>query len=161
VVAAAVAFGASVPAGKALLAGVPPVALAGGLYLAAGIVLAAVLLGGRVRALGATGAGTARSGPRLTGGEVAALGLAVLAGGVIGPLALFTGLARVPAYTASLLLNFEVVLTIGLAAMLGGWRSPRRRPAGTPAGAALRWGARSSSSSPVWPGPPTTTSPVA
>ncbi len=44
--------------------------------------------------------------------------LAVVFGGAIGPALLVAGLERVPAATASLLLNFELVATVALAAFV-------------------------------------------
>jgi drug/metabolite transporter (DMT)-like permease len=45
------------------------------------------------------------------------LGIAVVAGGLLGPLLLMAGLARTPAATASLLLNLELVATAVIAAV--------------------------------------------
>src|SRR5690349_5027581 len=79
---AALAFAISVPAGKALLREVPPLALSGGLYLSAGLFCAATLA---IRKPYARSAG-------LRGREWAWLSAAVLSGGVLGPIALFVGL---------------------------------------------------------------------
>ncbi len=46
------------------------------------------------------------------------LALAVVFGGAVGPVLLVAGLERVPASTASLLLNFELAATVALAALV-------------------------------------------
>jgi drug/metabolite transporter (DMT)-like permease len=106
----ALAFAASVPAGKLLLRGLPPMALSGGLYLAAGLFCGALLAleSGRVR----------RDRNRLRGHEWWWLLAAVVFGGVLGPLALFYGLRLSSGHVAGLLLNFEAVFTVGLGAFL-------------------------------------------
>jgi len=109
VLAGALAFACSIPAGKLLLRGLPPMAISGGLYLAAGafcLVLLAVA-GGDAR-------GRAN---RLRGRDWGWLAVAVGAGGVAGPLALFHGLRGTNGYTAGLLLNFEAVFTVTLGAL--------------------------------------------
>lgn len=103
--AAAVLFGASAPAASVLAGDMPTLVLAGLLYLGAALaVLPAV----------------ARHRPSTTalraGGRP--LALAVLFGGAIGPVLLVAGLERIPAASASLLLNFELVATIALAALV-------------------------------------------
>jgi drug/metabolite transporter (DMT)-like permease len=47
-----------------------------------------------------------------------ALGALTLLGGVVGPLALVLGLARLPAASSSLLLNLEAVFTLVIAVLL-------------------------------------------
>ena len=106
----ALAFAASVPAGKLLLRDLSPLALSGGLYVAAGLLCAALLLLERRPGHDA--------GNRLRGREWAWLFAAVGAGGVLGPLALFTGLRQASGFAAGLLLNFEAVFTVGLGALL-------------------------------------------
>jgi len=101
--AAALLFGASTPVAKLLLKDVGPWMLAGLFYLGSGIGLASIRL---VR-------GQARV--RLARGEAGWLAGAVIAGGVIAPVLLMNGLARMPASGASLLLNAEGVLTALLA----------------------------------------------
>ncbi|MDN5874516.1 MAG: DMT family transporter [Sinobacteraceae bacterium] len=98
---AAALFGASTPLAKALLHDVSPVLLAGLLYLGSGIGL------GLIRLLRDHGWRT----PALTRQEWVWLGLAILFGGVLGPVLLMLGLTRTSAATASLLLNLEAVLT--------------------------------------------------
>jgi len=110
VILGAVAFAASVPAGKLLLRGLPPMAISGGLYLAAGLFCAGLLLAESVRG--------ASMKNRLKGGEWWWLAAAIGFGGVLGPLALFDGLRWCSGYTAGLLLNFEAIFTVGLSAVL-------------------------------------------
>lgn len=100
---AAVLFGVSAPAASVLARDMPALVLAGLLYLgAAGAVAPAVL---RHR----PSAASLRSGWR-------PLAVAVVFGGALGPVLLVAGLARTSAATASLLLNFELVATVALAA---------------------------------------------
>lgn len=101
--AAALLFGASTPAAKLLLGPVDPWLLAGLLYLGSGIGL------GLLRLL--------RPGDavRFARGEAKWLAAAILAGGVVAPVLLMWGLARLPASTTSLLLNAEGVFTALLA----------------------------------------------
>jgi len=101
---AAVLFGISAPLSKLLLDGVDPILLAGLLYLGAGASLGLLLL--LRRAFGYKDKEAhleKRDMPWLVG--------AILAGGIAGPILLLLGLARTPAATTSLLLNFEVVAT--------------------------------------------------
>jgi drug/metabolite transporter (DMT)-like permease len=98
---AALLFGASTPFAKALLAGVPPILLAGLLYLGSGIGLWLFRIG-RDRGFAPAG---------LTRGEWPWLVGAIAAGGVLGPILLMYGLTRTSAANASLLLNLEAVLT--------------------------------------------------
>jgi drug/metabolite transporter (DMT)-like permease len=101
--AAALLFGAGTPLAKALLATTDPWLLAALLYLGSGVGLWFMR---RLR----------RAEPvRPTRGEWAWLAAATLAGGVIGPVLLMTGLTAMPAASASLLLNAEGVLTALLA----------------------------------------------
>jgi len=110
----ALAFAASVPAGKLLLRGASPLALSGGLYLAAGL-LCALLIG--IDAMGGLGERN-----RLAGREWLWMGGAVLLGGMLGPLALFYGLRLTDGYVAGLLLNLEAVFTVGLGVLVSGER---------------------------------------
>lgn len=102
---AAILFGASTPLAKALLSGLSPVLLAGLLYLGSGLGLVAVRL---VRDRGWRT-------PAMEKAEWFWLLLAIGFGGVLGPVALMSGLARTSAASASLLLNLEAVLTALLA----------------------------------------------
>jgi len=110
----AIAFAASVPAGKILLRGLAPMAISGGLYLAAGLFCLGLLFVDAGR--------RASTENRLKGGEWWWLAAAVGFGGVLGPLALFYGLRWSSGYVAGLLLNFEAVFTVGLGAVLSGER---------------------------------------
>src|SRR5512146_1635261 len=103
--AAALLFGASTPLAKQLLRDAFPMLLAGLLYLGSGIGLTATRL---VRDRGWRA-------PALARAEWLWLLLAIAFGGVLAPLLLMLGLARVPAASASLLLNLEAVLTALLA----------------------------------------------
>ena len=117
---AALAFAASVPANKLLLADVAPLALSGVLYLSAG-----TLCAGLVWLSGRTPAATA-DGNVLRGAEWVWLLGAVLSGGVLAPLLLFLGLREVSGHVAGLLLNFEAVFTVGLGILLSGEYLGRR-----------------------------------
>lgn len=119
---AALAFAASVPATKVLVADIPPLALTAAFGLTAG--LFSLLLVGLSRA---------RAGRTATGahGDLARADWPWLAGGVatgsvLAPVSLFAGLERISAHTAGLLLNFEVVFTAGLGVLLAGERLHRR-----------------------------------
>jgi drug/metabolite transporter (DMT)-like permease len=101
--AAALLFGAGTPLAKLLLAQSSPWLLAALLYLGSGLGLALLR---RLRRAPAVS---------LPAGEGRWLAGAVLAGGVIGPVLLMLGLARMPAASASLLLNAEAVFTALLA----------------------------------------------
>lgn len=106
---AALLFGASTPFAKLLVGQVAPLVLAGLLYLGSGIGLGAWLVL-RLRSAQRT-AGSAT----LTAPDLPWLAGAVLAGGIVAPILLMTGLSYTPASTASLLLNLEGVLTALLA----------------------------------------------
>jgi drug/metabolite transporter (DMT)-like permease len=103
--AAAVLFGASAPAASVLAGEVPTLVLAGLLYIGAALAVLTTVARHRPssRAL--------RAGGR-------SLVVAVVFGGAIGPALLVAGLARIPAASASLLLNFELVATLALAAVV-------------------------------------------
>ena len=101
---AALLFGAGTPLAKALLVDVDPWLLAGLLYLGSGLGLTLV------RVLRPT-----RTRARLAPGERRWLALAVVFGGVIGPVLLMYGLVSMPASGAALLLNAESVFTAVIA----------------------------------------------
>ncbi|HEY2930028.1 DMT family transporter [Piscinibacter sp.] len=101
--AAATLFGASTPLAKLLLGQTSPWLLAALLYLGSGIGLWLVR---RLRHAAAV---------RLSRSEWAWLAGAIVAGGMVGPVLLMTGLSQMPASGASLLLNAEGVLTALLA----------------------------------------------
>ncbi len=131
--AAAALFGASTPVAKLLGGAVSPALLAGLLYLGSGLGLTlARLLRDR---------GWQR--PELARTEWPWLLGAILFGGVLGPLALMMGLARTSGAGASLLLNFEAVLTALLAWWVFRESADRRLVAGMLAivagGVALAW----------------------
>jgi drug/metabolite transporter (DMT)-like permease len=116
--AAALLFGASTPAAKALLGSLPPLQLAGLLYLGAALAMAPVVA--RERRRGGVW--------RLDRANAARLGGAVLFGGVLGPLLLLLGLRVGNAASVSLLLNLEMAATAVLGALWfrehlgrGGW----------------------------------------
>jgi drug/metabolite transporter (DMT)-like permease len=96
---AAALFGAGTPFAKLLLGQTNPWMLAALLYLGSGAGLWLMRM--------------ARRSPRaqLTRQELAWMAGAVVAGGMVGPVLLMTGLAHMPASGAALLLNMEGVLT--------------------------------------------------
>jgi drug/metabolite transporter (DMT)-like permease len=105
--AAALLFGVSTPAAKSLVARADPWLTAGLLYLGSGTGLGVVWLLRR-----------SLSRPReapLRRAHLPWLAAAIASGGVVAPVLLMFGLARAPAAQASLLLNFEGVLTAVLA----------------------------------------------
>jgi drug/metabolite transporter (DMT)-like permease len=107
---AAVLFGASTPFAKVLLTDTPPVLLAGLLYGGSGIGLSVWLtLRPRLQ--------PRRRPPRVAWRKREALCLAgaIAVGGVLAPVMLMAGLERMPAASASLLLNMEGVFTALLA----------------------------------------------
>ncbi len=103
--AAAVLFGASTPAASRLVRDLNPFTLAGLLYLGAALGVCPIAW------LSRPDAGVVRRAGRR-------LGLAVVCGGVIGPVLLAVGLRDVPASTASLLLNLELVFTALIAVVV-------------------------------------------
>jgi len=105
---AAVLFGLSTPLAKELVGEVPPLLLAGLLYLGSGLGLL-LLLGIRV----AAGRQGGITWPRHA--DAGWLLGAILAGGVIGPFLLMSGLRQTDAASASLILNLEGVFTALLA----------------------------------------------
>jgi drug/metabolite transporter (DMT)-like permease len=119
VIAAAVAFAASVPAGKLLLADVSPLALSGAFYFSAGILSALLVALNRAPRI----AGTSNL---VRGSEWLWLAGAVLSGGVLAPLLLLAGLRQVSGNVAGLLLNFEAVFTVGLGDVFSGESLGRR-----------------------------------
>jgi drug/metabolite transporter (DMT)-like permease len=128
--AAAVLFGATTPLASRLADETSAPILAGLLYVGAGLAVAPIAVRRRVAPV-AVRRGLGR------------LGVAVVAGGFLGPLLLAAGLARTPAATASLLLNLELVATTVLATVLFHEHIGRRVGTGTvavvAAGAVLTW----------------------
>jgi len=119
---AAVLFGLSAPLVKLLLPATGPLCLAALLYLGAGLGLTAVTL--------VAGRGAAPREARLRGSDHLLLLAVITAGGVVAPVCLLVGLARVSAVVASLLLNLETPLTILLAVILFGEHLGRRAAGG-------------------------------
>jgi drug/metabolite transporter (DMT)-like permease len=131
--AAAALFGATAPLAKLLLGEIDPQLLAGLFYLGAGVALAAFRVGRVALGLAAPDA-------PLRAADVPWLAAIVLFGGVLAPLLLLLGLARMDAAAASLLLNLEGLFTIGIAWPVFGENLDRRLLAGVLAilaGAAL------------------------
>jgi drug/metabolite transporter (DMT)-like permease len=106
---AALLFGAGTPFAKMLTGQTAPLLLAGLLYLGSGLGLGLLLMLRRFARNPATGSAS------LVAADLPWLSGAVLAGGIIAPVLLMTGLTYTPASTASLLLNLEAVLTALLA----------------------------------------------
>ncbi len=106
--AAALLFGASTPLAKLLGLDIAPQLLAGLLYLGSGIGLGVLML---VRALLHRGPQDEAVSLRIPLQELPWLAGAIVAGGVLGPVLLMSGLASTDAASASLLLNVEGVLT--------------------------------------------------
>jgi drug/metabolite transporter (DMT)-like permease len=102
-IASAVLFGAGSPFAKLLLGEVSPWLMAGLLYTGSGLGLMAWRLVRRAPRV------------RIGRGEILPLVGAVFFGGLVAPVLLMAGLARMPASGASLLLNAEAVFTAALA----------------------------------------------
>lgn len=130
--AAAALFGASTPIAKLLVPGSGPLMLAGLLYLGAGLGLAAA---SPFRRRGSE-APIQRS-------DLAVLAGVIVSGGVLGPVLLVLGLARLSGTAASLLLNLEAPFTIALAVVALRERLSTREMAGAAAvivgAAAMTW----------------------
>jgi drug/metabolite transporter (DMT)-like permease len=103
--ASALLFGLTTPIAKQLLEGAQPFLVAGLLYLGSGAGVSAL------RLVQDRGWSATRLSPR----DWPWVALSTLVGGLIAPALLMTGLARVDAASASLLLNLEVVFTAALA----------------------------------------------
>ena len=106
--AAALLFGISAPLISTLTAAGSALSIAGLLYAGATLALLGVRL---VR-------GTRAETP-VSRKDWPALAALTLLGGVVGPVALVLGLARLPAASSSLLLNLEAVFTLAIAVLLG------------------------------------------
>ncbi|MBI4189638.1 MAG: DMT family transporter [Betaproteobacteria bacterium] len=109
---AAALFGASTPLAKLLLDSVSPTTLAGLLYLGSGIGLLAIRIGK------AWFTGETSNEAQLKRSDYPWLVGAVLTGGVVAPVMLMWGLSGITASAASLLLNFESVITTLVAALV-------------------------------------------
>lgn len=127
---AAVLFGASAPAASVLAADMSAFALAGLLYLGAAAAVAPVVLR-RPPTRAALVAGWRP------------VTVAVVAGGLAGPVLLVAGLARIDAASGSILLNLELAATVVLAGLFFGEHIGRRVLAGSAlvlvAGVLLAW----------------------
>lgn len=119
--AAAALFGASTPAAKLLVPGAGTLMLAGLLYLGAGLGLTVYA---PFRA--------AHEAP-LRRADLRVLAPLIVAGGIVGPVLLVFGLARVSGVAASLLLNLEAPFTIALAVLAFGDHLSRREALGAAA----------------------------
>lgn len=108
--ASAALFGATPPVAKLLVAEVSPFLLAGLLYLGAGLGLALVEA---LRRLASAERGEEAA---IAPADLPWLAAAILAGGVVAPVLLMSGLARTTASSGALLLNLE-----GLATMMIAW----------------------------------------
>ncbi|HVM96224.1 MAG TPA: EamA family transporter, partial [Candidatus Acidoferrales bacterium] len=115
-VGAAALFGLSAPVAKQLVRDTNPIVLASLLYLGAAL---ALWLARTVRGSFTVEAPLRRS-------DLPILGCIAITGGMLGPVLLLFGLARVSAVTGSLLLNLEAPLTILLALALFGEHIGRR-----------------------------------
>lgn len=109
----AVLFGISTPIAKLLVTDMSPVALAGLLYLGAFFGLSLYKIVGRF----ASADRMSRPAP-LERKDLPWLSGAILAGGVLAPIALMTGLTTVSGFSASLLLNLEGLATAFIAVVL-------------------------------------------
>jgi drug/metabolite transporter (DMT)-like permease len=131
--AAAVLFGLATPFAKVLLGTIAPVMMAGLLYLGSG---AGLLLWRALRG------GSGREAP-LTRRDLPFLAGAIVAGGILGPVLLMSGLRGTPAAVAALLLNLEGVFTALLAWFVFHENVDRRVAAGMAAivagGVLLSW----------------------
>jgi len=103
--AAAALFGAAAPAASVLAGEMPTLVLAGLLYLGAATAVVPFVVRHRPDRR------SIRAGWR-------PLAIAVVFGGALGPVLLVAGLARIPAATGSLLLNFELVATMAIAVVV-------------------------------------------
>jgi drug/metabolite transporter (DMT)-like permease len=106
---AAVLFGLSTPVAKLLLFSTGPYLMAGLLYLGAGLGLT---LAAPFRRAGRES--------KLRREDLPVLAGMVVAGGIVGPVLLLLGLARLSGAQTSLLLNLEAPFTIGLAVLVFG-----------------------------------------
>ena len=106
--AAAVLFGISAPLISTVTGSGSALSIAGLLYGVATLALLAVRLFRDTEAETSVGRQ-----------DLPALAALTLLGGVVGPVALVMGLARLPAASSSLLLNLEAVFTLAIAVLLG------------------------------------------
>jgi len=116
-IAAALLFGLSTPAAKAIVGNVNPLLLAGLLYLGSGAGLFVIILLGH------------RHGTRLKGADLPWLLATITFGGAIGPALFMWGLSQTTGSAASLLLTLEGVFTALLAWIV--FREPFNRRIGS------------------------------
>jgi len=114
--AAAVLFGLSTPAAKAIVGNVQPLQLAGFLYLGSGLGLGAFILLGHRRGIG------------LKRADLPWLLATIIFGGALGPALLMWGLTQTTGSAASLLLTLEGVFTALIAWVV--FREPFNRRVG-------------------------------
>ncbi len=107
--ASAALFGATPPVAKLLLVEVSPFLLAGLLYLGAGLGLAVV------EALRHVSGAERDEEAAISRADLPWLAAAILAGGVVAPVLLMSGLARTTASSGALLLNLEGLATMAIA----------------------------------------------
>ncbi|NLX49475.1 MAG: DMT family transporter [Methanospirillum sp.] len=119
--AAAFLFGAGTQASKYLLGSVPPATMAGLLYLGSGAGLLFVRA-----ALAALGRRRSQREATLSRGDLPWLLLTMLLGSFLGPVVLMFSLPHTPGATAALLLNFEGIATMLIAALVIGEPVGRR-----------------------------------
>jgi drug/metabolite transporter (DMT)-like permease len=115
-IAAAVLFGLSTPAAKAIVGNVHPLLLAGFLYVGSGLGLNIIILLGQ------------RHGAKLKRADVPWLMATVVFGGALGPALLMWGLTQTTGSAASLLLTLEGVFTALIAWVV--FREPFNRRIG-------------------------------
>ena len=126
--AAALLFGASAPLAKRLLPEVTPLMLAALLYGGAGVALVGWGLARRWWRAGGTAvaSGAPPLEASLRWSDVPTLVAIVVLGGVVGPICMLVGLARLSGVSGALLLNLEAPLTALLAVVIFrehlGWR---------------------------------------
>jgi drug/metabolite transporter (DMT)-like permease len=113
---AAVLFGSSAPLSKILLNDLQPITLAGLLYLGSG--LFAILFSIVRKPIRNVHGQSVQTEAGLRKPDLPWLAGAIMAGGILGPILLLVGLQRTPASTAALLLNFESVATVIVAAFV-------------------------------------------
>ncbi|MDT8356886.1 MAG: DMT family transporter [Methanomicrobiaceae archaeon] len=119
--AAAFLFGAGTQASKYLLGSVPPATMAGLLFLGSGASLFLIQV-----ALAVLGRRRSHHEAALSRGDLPWLFLTMVAGSFLGPVVLMFSLPQTPGATAALLLNFEGIATMLIAALWVGEPVGRR-----------------------------------
>jgi drug/metabolite transporter (DMT)-like permease len=104
---AAIVYGFSIPINKALLNEIKPLVLSGWFYLFSGL----SLIWSFLKPL------TAEKEP-IKRKDIKIILLIIISGSILAPFLIFFGLSIVPAYQASLFLNFEVIFTIVIALII-------------------------------------------